>query len=612
MNLINTKEEIKNRMLRKAAQVWGVSPSDIDDSFDPIVSLLIGACASQISEINSEANNAYARIADNLINLMTPDASMGENPAHAVVCANPTEASVGLNKNFQFYTKKKITDLKGEVSFKSAFFSNINGCKLVQSFLKYAITGNHLISYNAESKRSKSTQLFRTEINDGTQKIYLGFPKSSDKISLKGVSLFFEIDGLSEKDNFYRQLKNVRITHNNKDVSSCTGFDTSLIQETKYIKEVFSNRSPRTVAYEKMVLDYYKKKFITIQSEVYLDESVKNTPELEEIVNKYEEEDLSNIHWLTIEFSNVLDTNALKYMYASVNCFPVLNRKLESVSYKLKENSRIVPLVISDAFLDIHNVSNQLGKHYKTVEQKTNTSKGTYFIKMDHIGRLDATKAKDQLIHLIDLLRNEAAAFSIYGNDFINDVVTKLSQNITLLENKMATINLDKKENKYIVVNPYSDQETLYVDYWTTLGAEGNQIKSGSSLMVYKGVEVNQNECYLVTTSIGGKDQLNTQEKIYSYRRKMLTQDRIVTKQDIITLCFDICGEAIKEVSVEKKFLVGETRNEGFIPTMMIDLYASSSKKTSDKEWDLYKSNLLSILQEQSHNILPFKILVKA
>lgn len=613
MKITNTKEEIRNRMLRKAGQIWGVQPSEIDSSFDPIVSLLIGACASQISEINSEANSAYARVADNLINLMTPDASSGSNPAHAIAHAIPTEASIILKKNHQFYTKKKVTDYKGNTSYKSAFFTNIVDCKLINTSLKYLVTGNHLIEFNEGAKGVAGTTTLSINNNgvDGAFKIYLGFPKTEENISLKNVSIYFENNDLALKDTFYSQLKNAKIKYQGRSVSFSAGIDDSIKKDKDYIKNIFSNQSTKMVTTEKMISDFYDKNYITITDDIVLNGEITNTQKEVDLINSQQEHELNNIHWLEVDLPNVIDANTLKYLYVSINCFPVVNKKLESTTYTLKDYSKIIPLSVNGTFLDIYNVSNQNGDQYKSIDKGADLKKGTYFLKTEHISRLNNVKAKDQLNHLIDLLKNEAAAFSVFGNEFLNEMILKLNQDISLLENKVSAVNLQENENKYIIVTPFSKKESIFIDYWTTIGEDANQIKSSTPLMVYKGSEVKQNNCFLVTTSIGGKDKLSTQEKIYRYRRSILSHERIVTKQDILALCFDLVGDALENATVEKKFMIGEEKQVGYTPNIVITLYKSPNKPLSENEWELIESNLLTTLKEQSHNILPYKILIK-
>ena len=610
MKVINTKEEIKNRMIRKAAQLWGVPISEIDSSFDPLVSLLIGACASQIAEIDNEANSSHARVADTLINLMTPDASSGVSPAHAIAHANPVDSYSLLRKNYQFYTKKKVVNAKGDVSFKTAYFSSICDLKLINAFLQFAVVGNQLIEFNEENK-SSNTFSFKTEVEtiDSSTKILLGFPKTEQAVSLKGIPVFLELNDIANKNSFYTQLKNINIKFQGRPVSFHFGIEEKTAHEKKNIHNVFSNKSSKTITAEKSILSFYDRNFITIDEDIFLNSEISNTNYQNSRVNT-ENEKLSGVHWLEIEFPTSNNNSFLKYLYASINCFPVINRKLENATYSLNEFNKIIPIPVKDAFLDMDSITNENGKTYKSLEKGGEVSKGTYFLKMDHIGRLDSFKAKDQLEKLIDMLKNETAAFSVFGNDFINEMVHKLTQDISLLENKVASVEIEKTENKYISVNPFSEKETLFVDYWTTIGEQANNIRSNTPLLVYKGGDIDQANCFLVTTSLGGKDILNTQEKIYKYRRSILSQERIVTKQDVMNLCFDVAGNTIINATVERKFVSGERRNEGYIPNMCISLFKNNEIKTSELEWDLIKSNILSVLKEQSHNILPYTIVV--
>ncbi|QYS91865.1 hypothetical protein JJC04_04090 [Flavobacterium covae] len=45
------QERIKDRILRKASRLWGFNELQTESSFDPIVGLLLTACASRIRKI---------------------------------------------------------------------------------------------------------------------------------------------------------------------------------------------------------------------------------------------------------------------------------------------------------------------------------------------------------------------------------------------------------------------------------------------------------------------------------------------------------------------------------------------------------------------------------
>ena len=67
----NSKKQVRNRMLKKAAQLWGIPASEIDVSFDPIISILITACAAEIEKISADVNESQTRITEKIIQLMT-------------------------------------------------------------------------------------------------------------------------------------------------------------------------------------------------------------------------------------------------------------------------------------------------------------------------------------------------------------------------------------------------------------------------------------------------------------------------------------------------------------------------------------------------------------
>ena len=194
---IQTKNEIKNRMVKKAAEIWGVSPNEIDSTFDPVVSLLIGACASELSKISSEVNSSQSRITEKLIQLMTPETSFGAQPAHAVAYASPNEPSIDVYPTHQLHTRKRFKSSEGEVTFKTAYFSPIKKFKLIDAHIKNCLVGSEIISYSDTKKFLDKDNLVLLDKGLDRSTIYLGISQARKKISLKDVSLFFELNDIS-------------------------------------------------------------------------------------------------------------------------------------------------------------------------------------------------------------------------------------------------------------------------------------------------------------------------------------------------------------------------------------------------------------------------------
>ena len=75
-----TTERIRSRMLKNAARIWGVESEDIESSFDPLVTMMIEACAAELNKINGEILSSQTRILNRLARILSPEALTGPHP----------------------------------------------------------------------------------------------------------------------------------------------------------------------------------------------------------------------------------------------------------------------------------------------------------------------------------------------------------------------------------------------------------------------------------------------------------------------------------------------------------------------------------------------------
>ncbi len=608
---VETKTDIKHRMVKKAAELWGVSPNDIESSFDPIVSLLIGACASELAKISHEINGSQNRLTEKLVQLMTPESSNGAQPCNAIVHAAPTEPSTRITPIHQFYTQKRIKDKEGQVAFKSVFLSPIRSFKLVDTYVAAALSGDHLMQFEAQSKAiEKSNVQFSKGYTAAPSTLYIGVTASEERISLKGTSLFFELSDMSHTALFYNQLRQADFYFNGKKMEVSAGYYDSHADDANYIKKRLSATSKKMLSIEQQTATNYKQHYISFNSDHNLNAATE-TPDVMAAVNEEVRDALSGLHWIKVVFPSTLSNAVLKSVYTSFNTFPVLNRKLEHTTYQLSHFTHIVPFSTSDLFLDIRKISNDTGKTYTLLgEQNVGETKGAYALRTENVSKLDSRKAKDYLLHLIDLLKNESSAFSVFGSDFLQTNVGKLNQIISVIENKLEEANLMKANTHYVSINPYNKKESIFIDFWSTVGGDANSIRSNTPLQVYKGTELNSESCYLVTPTLQGRNTLSSKEQMLKYRHSVLSQERIVTREDVKALCFDICGEKIERVDVRKEFVVHEAFNKGKLPTLVIRIFKNAAVPTPTIEWDMLKNNIMLLLEERSTNVLPYKLLI--
>ncbi|WP_108868975.1 type VI secretion system baseplate subunit TssF [Aquimarina aquimarini] len=604
------KTQIKNRMIKKAASLWGVQPNEIETSFDPVITLLISACASEIAKISGEINNSQSRVTEQLIQLMTPETLYGARPAHAIAYVEPISPESTISPENLFYFNKKIKSSKAEQKTKNIFFSPAQESKLIDAQITHMLCGDE--GYEVEGKLRTNITLSKKDKGAlPSSTVYLGIKSENDTINLKDVSLFFEILDIQDRELFYHHLRQAKFYYNDSPINVSTGYMNSDNSKRLDLESIFAHTPNKTRNIENDVKKIYEKHYITLKSNISLQRDGKIPKEIIKFIDYEDTEDFQDINWIKIVFPKVISNTILQSLFCSFNAFPVLNRKLESVSFQLKDYINIAPLSTMDLFLDIKSVSNTSGETYSLrADDAEKDQKGTFVIRRDNVGKLDSRKAKEYLLHLIELLKDESAAFSVYGNDFLQSNVNKLNQNIATLEKKVLDMTKTIAETNYVSVKPYRKKDTLLIEYWTTNGQEANQIKSGKTLNIYKGSELKQKSGVFLTPTFQGKDNLTMEERLFAYRRALLSRNRIITKEDVKALCYEICSNKIKEVTIKKGFKTNTGLNKGLVPSIEITLHPNSSVKTSDLEWDSIKINILSILEKQSLNLFPYYITV--
>jgi hypothetical protein len=292
-----------------------------------------------------------------------------------------------------------------------------------------------------------------------------------------------------------------------------------------------------------------------------------------------------------------------------LNCFPALNRKLNEKTYRLQENLNIVPLSVEDVFLDLIKIYS--AKQYLYNESKSDVQSeinaGTYTIRQGSIGRFDSRNANEMLAYMMDLLKDESAAFSAMSSDMLQNNLKQLNQLINAIQQKL---NLDSKRKDvatYLMIEPQKNQENIYIEYWITQGAHANAIKQGTSLIQYQNSELKSGSIYLVRNTTNSKESLSSTEAINSFKSSLLSRNRIVTEQDFIYACFADLGNLIEDVKVSTSYESSHEHTEGFRKIILIELVANKNKNIQ-VDWEYACRQLELKLIQKTMQILPIKV----
>ncbi len=606
-----TKAAIRSRLVRKAAELWGYQESDMD-AFDPLVNLLIEANSVEFEKIANEITSTQFRVLDRLANLMNPDVVDIIKPSYGIMQAKAEETFCIVRPDAQFVYRKPTFSRNTENSSNNDFyFSPIFSHRLLRSQVKALVNDQNVYFTGGGNAKTSGPSSESRQIAD-YQSLWIGLEVDEEIQNLNNVSFFFDWQNDGLKDMFYQYLPLSRWYLGGLEIKTRVGLAVDDSQEAELIDDEFDalRKIERSVKY------LYDKCFVTVLTTPKLATlKAKYPPQFESM---YSAKDLGTFKeqlvWFEVRFPHSLPSEALQSIFCSVNAFPVLNRRMYKLTYKLQQQLNIIPMESEESFLSVNEVTNDQRKIFKPIPLVSieELEVDTYILRQQGIGRFDTRDAKESLYYMLELLHDESRAFSAIGADFLSEIIRGLSQNIARLEQKLEQGTTSARSTvPYLIVKPKNVGENIYVEYWTTNGESANRIPGGSKLNLYSDFYIDRDEIYMLTTTVGGREKLKATDKVNSLKKDLLTRGRVVTIEDIKVVCWSEMGSRIKDVQIEKGFISGTTPSTGFVRCIKIVLVPMNYKSLSDEEWKQVCEELKATLDLKSPMNLPYVITVK-
>lgn len=615
---METKNSIKQRMISVAAKAWGVTSKDIEKS-DPIIPLLIDACASEIAKVSSSINESRDKMAGKIMELITPAELSGPYPARAILHAMPMETFCNINEDNEFYYIKR-NYLRTDNQDVEIFFTPTGNHRLIKGEVRYL--GCHKSIYLKPGPNEKISFIDSKKANaiePNTLWIGLHIPKPIN--SLDGISFYFDLENTPEieEEMFYNALAKSQWEINGKNKSVTSGFkiDISGNSEVRFTNS--AKEFNKSMAVCDHINNFYKKKFITILED---DNDVVNYKELtmkypdafrEVFSNDDLEEIEGNLLWIKIRFLQHVPFEVFQNVNCTMNCFPVINRRSEKIYITGKD--KIAALISEDneMFFDLKSIDAEGNMKIFLSGNVTDDKEeaGLLTLRQDNIGRYNSRNALELIQQMIDVYRDEFIAFSKFKN--INqDSVEDLHNAIRPFENvldELYDISIDSLPYIMLKTSPENENLNVEVSYWLTNGTLANDIQKEESLK-YDSAELVRDKVFLMTPTYGGIDRKKNDQLINDFRYTLLTRDRIVTKADIKALCFKVFENFISEVEV-KDGISGLTQpGSGLRRTIDIFITLSEHRSSDEEVIKFLKEDLQTQLEEKSSNTLPYKIFI--
>jgi hypothetical protein len=617
---VENREQIKNRMMKTAARLWGYPEDETESAFDPLVNVLFSACALELEKISNEIHSSRARLLERMVQLLSPEVLCGPLPAHAILHARTTDDKAWLLENDQFcYTQRRGASFEtNDSGYKDFFFAPTGSFQLNTAVVSYLATGHQLFRYREMISKEVITHcLPGRELEQRV--LWIGI--TGTRVNLHNTQCFFEIRNEVNKELFYKNLSQTRWFYGDQELQVLPGFNQENISgEHLDIEQLLIRKNTASWKFKEFINAYYKSKFITIRPRDNKILADNGWPAA--LLQAFDKKDLQplqadNVHWIKIQFPENISNAVLQDVVCHVNCFPVMNGRLHEMVYAMRDMLNIVPMRSDDNFFDLHEISDNDGHIYniRAIEKNVH-EKLTVILRQGGIGRFDERDATMIIEHIVQLLSDESAAFSILGRDFLSGELKQLQQIIYKLEQQMITRELNRENTPFLVVRKEPNAETgnITITFWSTCGEQGNDIKAGTTIQAYRTNSLFNVNCTLVTTTIGGRERLSASESITAYKSALLSRDRLISMEDIKIFCRLQLGDIAQHIEVTKGVMVPRQVSQGFTRTIDVTVklgrkdYMDAQEKNQIQFW---KESLVMKLSNKSAGLTPFRVFIE-
>lgn len=598
------KERIKDRMLKTAARLWGYPDVEVETSFDPIVQLLLDACASELEKISGEVDVSHARLVERLAQIMMPEIVTSSQPAYGILHASSNETASTITADHQFFYNSKASHNSQDL-----FFSPVTQHRLFRGHIRYMAIGGKLF----ESR----DHWFKEQVLQGTllpeaapNHMWLGLSMDVMPDNFDGLSFFFDLRNIHQQEMFYYYLPQARFFIEDQELHLQSGYYQSRREQEEELDAMMNLAFDTNARYGREVLQRYRRHFLTVNSAAVSARGSAAPEALQQTFGKNWSAVAPDVTWIKVEFPEALHHTLLEDLYCNTNCFPVINKQLNEQSLKLNRYLNIIPLHTPDIFFDVKRVYDLGGADYHVRNFTTagEMQEGELVVRSSGIGRFDSREAKEIIAYLIEVIRDESSLFEEVKNDYVAGRMRELHQLIASLEEQLQPSS-NKGNIPYLMVKPRENASYLFVEFYTTNGTAANNIRMGTRLQEYGNIHVQPNSITLVTNTQGGKDRLSIDEKINQYRYHLLSHNRIVTPEDIKALCRYILGNELKTVAVTKGVTLLPGGAAGYSRSIDIRIMlAKPMDKYNNGSLAYLKDELLTQLREHSANNYPYRI----
>lgn len=559
MHSLDTRDQIKARMLRDAARLWGLAEhqldaTDITTAFDPLVDLLFGALATESERIYGEILASRGRILERLVQVLLPETVTGPKPAHGLLVAQSTEDSAVIDSAVAFTTRHPQTgDEVGLIP--AGRFSLLNGRVVCGA------AAAQLWRIDEQQNRTVvATAPPHRRLPDYT--LWLGLELPADLPSDAQARFYVNWKNQPNVLDYCAQLGQTRwAVETGASLRSLTAIHTLQTDDTQP-----ANRA--LLELEQHAQRYYRPHFVTVALPGAGTLPAGAAPTM--LGDSFDAallQTLPPLVWLRVSFPATFSADVLQQTDCVLNTFPVLNVQVSTPTYRLNDLLTVFPLQTEKPLLAIIDVTDSEGSQYVPQTIGDDPTQPGYVVRHRGVGRFDSRQAADLVQHTLDQLRDDSAAFLSLGHDALRSQVEDIQKSMQRIRKLPAS--LPGEPTPFLVVNNAPTSGTLFARCWTTAAERANRLPTSAKVDT-QSATIRRDRLALLQPLQGGLARLNDAASLPAFRRTLLTRGRALTAEDLRAVALATAPDLIAGVTVQKSVVVGTDAQQGL--TRVLDV----------------------------------------
>ena len=600
MNLdqnIYSKESVKARMLQNATKVWGLKSPQ---SLDPFVKLLIDAFSTEIFKANNEIQTVNARILEKLAKLLTPSIYTHPIPAHALAYTSPFESSEILLEHTEFFFRKHMNSTVKSESDKQLNipFTPIGSVRINKAQTAIMFVGNTCYSLDERLNKIPISR-FQGRPED-YRKVTIGIDvsKFTNEKFPKTLSIYCSNPAFEHLDFVYKLLPYSTVSSNGNPMFIKEGITYVKNKEAEGYEQIFHEQSIKTKIIDD-IKSIYSHKFVEVTG-LSRDLFIRELPEdLNFLKGKEEIEKYlggKEYLWLTFEFPPQFSAEILDNFTFVLNAFPVYNRGWKKTEYSLDIMGNNIPLITEEAehFLYVDEVQDGEGRKYTEIPftPSDNLKKGLYTVRKGGMERFNNRNAVDMISNVLELTRDEIAAFSLLNRDNVKGMLGEMSDKMKSMVQKVNNAKRNiREELNYVIMEPVEKTDHTYAAFWITHCTFANHMRPGTELSN----QLKSQSMILLTETIGGAEEQKGSDSIQAYKYALTTRDKIISLEDVKNYCRMVLKDELKDVRVKRGTMISNKPKEGFVRTVEVEIVPNNYSFYGRMYWE----NMANILRNQ-------------